>query len=535
MPKIEIIDKLDVDFYGWANTTVGTVHAWNEIATDYANIYSHGDLELSYTTNNASLTGRKAGGEWFELYAETPTPYQAGVTSWVRSDVVWKSLVHYRMKMSFKFPNTTLVGPDYLFPANWAFFGIDFYYGGNSVTGAGNWSNGLYAMITPMAYGYQSVTDIYAKYNVTWYNNGEIVATSDPIYCFLNLDTMEEMFWVDIWVSRMNGSSYVAGRVSSYEYGLRNKSGFWQTFFFGGDWAILVGNQTQSMCFAEMQTLNNETLYSSEIELTKIWSRVEITSTDYDPTSADLLNFDVFQREFSQYRGEGIMTPAFIETKAPAYTGPSGIFRELGTSLANFFIQYLYPALAGVYTALMLAADEFVYGLTGYHIVQTLNDAMVGIVGWVTISLTYSLAQITNFFNYATGTAGNMITTFTNMLTWNPIMTYVVYPFFDALAIASAWLSGTTYTNRWGQTWDWSALASIQVGGISGGAAIFVLLLPCILAMQLYLCVIRMSPEPLIAPIRIVWAFLKGILFIFRFVFNIFYKVIMFFVKIARG
>jgi hypothetical protein len=170
--------------------------------------------------------------------------------------------------------------------------------------------------------------------------------------------------------------------------------------------------------------------------------------------------------------------------------------------------DWIVKAMASSWSLFCNALDAALAGLgLGPNAFTNFCAAVVSVFSYVA----NILAQIPLWFSYAFSTVGWVVNQIVmwgsyivNSLVW--IFTVVATPFayiISSFGIAIAWLSGGSYTAAWGPTYDFTSLSTMSFFGVTGGAAIFavlvflyILILPCA-------CVSSMSLEPIMYPIRL--------------------------------
>jgi len=231
---------------------------------------------------------------------------------------------------------------------------------------------------------------------------------------------------------------------------------------------------------------SGDKIYAQEIELVKVWSKIEYPLSVATEWTCIQNNYDIFDMTFSPQGIMGIQTPTFQEPKIPVVTVTSMGF--VGSMLASLFaplLNGLQAMIGAVGSAFLTIIDGILYGLTGQ---EGLFSGFLNQIGNIATYFTTMLGQITT-------TIGNMVTVFTTTMTlffgsvttffthiWN-IVTWVTAPALgififigDIFSVTIAWLNGASFTNGAGQVFDFTGLASLQFAGVSGGAAIFAML-----------------------------------------------------------
>jgi len=89
------------------------------------------------------------------------------------------------------------------------------------------------------------------------------------------------------------------------------------------------------------------------------------------------------------------------------------------------------------------------------------------------------------------------------------------FSIFGALAtiigVSGAWLAGTSYTNVFGQVYDFSYLYGMSFAGMHGGIVIFFVLFVVGFFIQILRCFGTMSLGPITEPLQLVWRIILGI------------------------
>jgi peptidoglycan/xylan/chitin deacetylase (PgdA/CDA1 family)/dTDP-4-dehydrorhamnose 3,5-epimerase-like enzyme len=510
--RINIVDRLDTDFYGYLNTTSGAETGWILANNDYAQIYNRGGLAWDWTTGNS---GRMSGGDIFELYVYNNS--LAGTT------INYRYLQHFKIVFSMSFVGNLPV-KSFVFNLN----------GWDNIDG---WKEIISVTIDP--YCLDIIDDRWINYSVTWEVN-DVIVKIDNVFFYLEgiTQNMTVTHFLDLWFNRVNASSVVGGRFNAYYYPMTDNSNPWLRWWTGNNWGIDEDKRKQSMCFGTMTHEDNSTKFTKELEMMSIDCAIlhGIAPLDDGTYMFYLHDFDVYDLTFGSKIYEGIPTPIFEETRVPLMPA-GGLLGWLGGVITENFrgiMGFLSPAFTSISGFFINAIDSSIEGITGRSGVFSSWLATIGtLVGYFLTMLGHIPTALGNmmtvFGNVLTWFFGGVTTFFTDI--WNTL-SFITSPALgmfqtiaDSFGVARAWLAGTTYTNGAGQVFNFEYLSGFNVLGVTGGAAIFALLIvvgtPIVMVVSFFEAMRQGSFEPLIAPFNIVWRMLMFMIHLGTIVFNI--------------
>jgi hypothetical protein len=151
---------------------------------------------------------------------------------------------------------------------------------------------------------------------------------------------------------------------------------------------------------------------------------------------------------------------------------------------------------------------------------------MTGVIASVTVFI----AAIPTYLTYLASLIINTLTWVFSIFTyfWNVLDFLLISPSFNIFTtiftifgIIIAWLTGTTYTNGWGQVFDFTYLANFSFMGVHGCIVIFMIIFPVAFFVILLSCFAKMSLEPILAPIRLLTSFMEFTMRILNFLWMI--------------
>jgi len=225
--------------------------------------------------------------------------------------------------------------------------------------------------------------------------------------------------YLDLWFNRINASTTVGGRVSSYYYGMSDRSDPWWHVLTGTDWKIIGGERAQSMYFADLEDNSGAIHSAKEIEMMRIRAKV-YRSANYDYLYR-MEEFDLLSYKIAPDIMSGIDTPIFTETKIPAM--PAGGFLAALSSAFSALIKTLADALG---PGLLAFWDVLVDFLDTIFTWAGWPNGFSQIVGW-----------ISSFFTFMINSASTLLTILTS------IFEIVTGPLVDFLALTAGLITNT--------------------------------------------------------------------------------------------
>jgi hypothetical protein len=497
--KFRIVDTLDVDIYSYGNNTIGQEAGWDLKAIDYFNIYARGGTtETGLETYGDA--GRLTGGDVFNLWANE--------SSWARDYVILKDLQAVKMLAALYIDYTAgQAQPNF-------YFGIDYKV-------SGSWVSGWYLRLQFLDFPASLDNDRWIHWRAYLYNRGVEVDNQDMYGWYeINKDGTGKQHcrvWIDLWFNRINASSTIGAAVTSYGYGMvqNTPDNFWQALMgYGAAWTPVGANMSRFLRFDTLKDASNNVLYAKEIELVRVWVRVQKggSATVRTTSIAEMPRFD---KTISGKGMEGIATPVFEDTITPNLP-TAGPFGWIGAALINIFTALwdaISPALFAIGSFILSGLDAAL-SFTGNPTLATdMWNTLTTFGGQIGSIVTVLAAQIGNLVTFLVEGSAFVITYIWGGF-WYIIST-VLSPAFglgtfvvSMFQIAGAWLSGSSVTVL-GNTYDFTALANMKLAGFQGGMVIFVLMGMMYMFMIPVFCVTRMSLEPLLAPFRLAWGMLE--------------------------
>lgn len=519
--KYNIIDTLEVDLYVFGNCSgygmTNSTALWVTAQTDYMNLYSQGGAEEMTTSGQA---GRVAGGDFFNMYCYN--------NSYALSEIYWRHLVHTKVLFEIKWDHGEYGGlpwepPSQDFPNNFHVqVGFEYY-----ARGAWCVNNKVYVDLKLLSFGW-GANHQFSKWQMQVVMGGSTVYQND-VYGWFDDEADSYKVWIDVWFNKANASSISGMRVSSYWYAVYNSADWLHRVFTGNDWGVYYENQSAYIVFGmlEAEGYPAPRLFSSEIELVKLWCQVRQDASPYN-YSCQVWQIHQFDMTFNPQM-QGILTPTFETPKTPNM--PVGGFLGVLASWLSALLGIIAPAFSYAWTGLVWLFDEVLSYIPGVGEGAFSNFlTMVVAVSGSIFSFMVSLA--TGFVDFATAIGYTISWFFTNLFgsVWGILNFLLLTPTFNVFSafativgVALAWLGGTTYTNAWGQVYDFSYLSSMTIPGtgFSGGITVFYMIFVCGFFIQILACVGTMSIEPIAQPIRLFWGIILFMIQVIEILWNI--------------
>lgn len=528
--RTAIIDKMDVDFYLCATNNATETTGWILVSEDYCNIYSRGGASTDIFTGDAART---TAGDVFE--------FESAYDGFAYSEAYFRYLQHVKLML------TLHVGT--LSDALYLEFGLGFYANGRwnhtyilgmRLWGVASSGTGMFANWTVSIYEMRvNATYAYPKF-----------ISSSPFFTFYDGAIDDSTFYVDMWFNRINASSIVGLRVSSYEFPVKDNADPWWQWWTGSNYGKMQEKNTVVAKFVTMYEWGNCTnvisgsqppdrrLYSKEIELTYIYASL----TNLNNNDVAIKQNNVFDITITAQNLEGIQTPPIIDPKMPAvpqggglsgliFGGLSAVWSFVSSGINTAVTQAITPVLSFFWTqvssAIVTGFDAILAPVFGPSAFSNFCSFVSQSIVWLG---TASAAFVANIASFLTSITSMLSWFFTNLFTslWGIIEFIFMNAAFSIfttlgtiLGVSYAWLGGTTYTNGWGQVYDFSYLSQMGFAGFHGGIVVFLVLFVVGFFITILACVSRMSLEPIAMPIRIGFRLFLGLLQIFRFFWSI--------------
>lgn len=501
---------------------------WIIVSNNYVNIYNLGGSPAYYFVGNgAHITG----GDIFSLQVSNHTDYAS-------ANATYRKIQHLHALVGVDYSNSKtgsgssawMNEPSYndgKFIAQ-----VGFYY----LDDLNIWVKGLYANMTIYS-GSDVKTDgadrSDIKWEVKWYDSQDILINTGILSCFgqswINTDDMPALnnvfyFWVDIWYNSFNGSRIMGGRIGAYELGVFQHDTF---LFWGGDYTYSSGNTEQVMAFTNIKNSNGDVISSKQLDLMKINFNLYRSSLDITNSTIKLRDFNIFTiKRVIPVQGEmkGIDTPSSEFEPARRRDLPSGgflggiasILQGLGGLIVWAFMGSIYPILVTGAGWLIILIDSSLAFTGNPHVFSAVLTFATMLVGQLVTAALYLVTILTMIPQFLLNSLSFMIN---YILT--PILAILAFIFSPAVgllsflgnmfAIAGAWMGGTSVVVQ-GLTYDFTGLYGIYALGFHGGAGIFALIGMLYLMLLPVFCLSRMSLDPLLAPINLIWGLIKGLI-----------------------
>ena len=544
MLRLNIIDCFYVDFYAKINNTAADESDWALVASDYCNIYSRGGLCEDVFTGNA---GRIAGGEVFELYTTMYAP--GGEVAYAKSSQYWRNLQHVKMQFSVVLhEKNSLYEPDpilYLEYAMQVHDGTGWY---TPLTVRMDYVNSSFTHPNVGSY-----STIWLNYFVIFIDGTGTIFKNETIYTYLTVPIvsagvevkLEWELFLDIWFNRMNGSSVIAGRINSYYFPMKDDAAWWQRFWLGGTWGVDDTKPKESAGAATMYRPDGSVIYSKDVELMRLVCAMNASyPTGMAQKTVSVKNYRTFDLTITTRNMEGIQTPTFDETKMATFS-TSSFFGSVWSALAGVLsgiVTALAPALAFISSAAVGLIDSLLQTLTGQSgvfsaFLAAVSAAISSAVSFMTVIASNIVTVATTIVSTVTwflGTFFDSIWGILNFVFLTPTFN-IITAFGTILGVSYAWLAGTTYTNGWGQVFDFTYLSTMHIGGLTGGICIFFLLFVVGFFLTILSCFAKMSLDPIAVPVRLVWRMVLSMIQIMTFVWHISVSLIQLLVQTAHA
>lgn len=523
--KYKIIDTMYVDLYVFGNCSgygmANSTDWWVQAQTDYMNLYAQGGAEELATSGDA---GRLTGGDFFNLYA--------GNNSYALSEIYFRNLVHVKTRVTLKW------NPEpYLDDGSIWRFGISYY-------ARGEWVQGFYVRLIPWGYGAGTVNYAWFKLSLRIAYGANITEiVGDDIYCYYELIDNEDAecsFWIDFWFNKANASSLFGIRVTSYYYAVQDNAPGWVRWLTS-NWGASHTNASSFVGFGILRDDDGNRLFSSEIELIKVWARAEKSVETFVFPVNEIRDIHTFDLTFNS-RMTGIPTPSFEEPKMPSIA-VGGLAGWLASAIFPLIAQ-LGSAFASVWTGVVWLLDEAIFWAFG------VQGGFSGIVTFVVASFTTVVEFIAllaaNILTMATAVANTTTWFFSNFfgVLWGIIDFLLLTPAFNIftgfatiIGVSLAWLGGTTYTNGWGQVYDFSYLSNMTIPGtsFSGGISVFYIMFVCGFFIQILACIGTMGIEPIAVPVRLFWGVIMFVIKIIEILWDVITGIISLVVQVVHA
>jgi len=502
--------RFRIKFWGYAGAEGGFLRA------TYVKLHVEG---VGYYGAGA---GRLEGGDFFNLYAYN--------YSYAHSDIYWRNLVHAKMLLEFHYAHGS---PPNQFPSVHYQFGLAYY-------AKGEWNEGFYVTLDLSEFGY-GADYYYSKFCVAVWKFTGVSWTSiwsDELYTWYDEERSSSSVWVDIWFNKANASSVFGIRVSGYWYALKNGAAWPWRAFTGNDWRIWYENKSHHIVFSVIPADKYDRIFSTEIEMLRLWATVYQDGTAYNYI-ADIKRIDVFDMTFN-VEMQGIQTPSFEPPKVPS--APMGGFVGVLASWLSALLNIIAPAFSFMWSGIVYVLDGVLQALTGQPGVFTNFISLISAIIGSMVSFMIWLAS--NFVNFVT-VVYNTVTWFFGSFfgyIWGVVEFIFLTPAFNILTavatifgISIAWLSGTSYTNGFGQKYDFTNLSQMKFAGMSGGIVIFFLIFIAGFFLQILKCISTMSLAPILEPIGLFMGVVNFVIRIVEVIWYLIRGVIQLLVQIAHA
>jgi hypothetical protein len=311
-------------------------------------IYNQGGLVERDTTDNATFT---SGGDWFEGCV-----FEDGV---IQANQTWRKLQHYQTEYALRFYENSSGAwiPEDQFMQT-------FQHSGG---GAEKYGGILDWILRWKIWGYDNSSSTWVRiFQVSmWMGDGDegandewiSVATqvsdhngADEDTRYWNAFIEEEpaarfRTWFDIWVNRVNASSFMGSRVNAYYFGM--ESGGWLLW---AGWSPMLDNSTEVITFLPMEFDDDSSAPAQYWDLMKIEMELDFedSGTASDPYRVCIEDVNIDEKRLSPQAEifSGVNTPIFIAPKVPDMP-IGGILAPLYVAVASLAGD-IWVALAGI-------------------------------------------------------------------------------------------------------------------------------------------------------------------------------------------
>jgi hypothetical protein len=308
-----IIDKDNVQFYSYhSNDTYNNTETLGIIK----HIYNLGGA-MSYEFINDA--GKVTGGDVFEIYSQYNTSFSVA-----DAESAYRRLQHVHIQASLDVEDNDVFDTK---------VNTGIYKFGIRICENNSWVDQYYCQIDIVngavdKGGVLSNGKAWIVYDVQWFainaSGVETQIKQDFVTAYpdcgdeVNNPVTTSKFWVDLWFSKYNYSTVIAGRFSPYYYGM-DQTGF----ILWTDWSPIMFNETSSMFFYTNYDSNGNIRKTTDVEMVKVFARIE-TAVNTDTNLWSLRNYEIFDIETAHDRMSGIDTPVFEPVKVADM--PSGGF-----------------------------------------------------------------------------------------------------------------------------------------------------------------------------------------------------------------
>lgn len=397
---------LEVDVLLYCEATGGGTDSL--LVEDRFGIYGIGGTTTTTIVGDGSLI---AGGSVFDIMAQNSSLTGGG--SSIRVDTVAPNFQHIHilthLYQTAQWDNESGVWDCPTFDSDTGYleYGVDYMQ--ENCTWITGWKVRISVLDGAAGTGVWLANDAsWVRLNVTWYNNDTIIK-ADEIYAMYeayrdeNDTTTQFSLYIDLWLSELEGSTNVAGHVSSQYYGME-ENGWW----LWSTWGPVGGLATSSTFYDNLYDGDGNITYASNLKMFRVWSKIAKIDSGEGATSCDehlwaSIN-EVLQIKQLPYNDilVGIMSPVFMPTTTPDM--PVGFFASLGNYLANAIEALRYAIVSTAQVAGELTSD----------VVDTVFSSL-GVQDF-TSSITSSISSIGDYFATAFSYITSLIVTFFTLL-----------------------------------------------------------------------------------------------------------------------
>ena len=441
------------DLQARVTDSAGYDSGWLTIITRAFKVYNKGGFSINAYTGDGPGGGAGSGIN----IGLTPFSFFAGNNSWAYNDLYYRDLVHIKMC-----------------PEIMAYLGMQtFYvtYGLDYCLQGEDWVTGIKVILGAVAITLGS--ERWWNWTVSWFNQGVFVK-QETIMTFQRtglpdihhlLDFMSvARVWVDLWYDNLNGSTVIGGRVSAFEWPMKDGADMWVRWL-NNNWGPMNDQPTDSMLLAPILSGDNVTVKSSaQVKMTKLWCSLEVasgTATQWAYT----YNYPVWDLTFSQKPFpplSGIQTPPFDPPALPdmpgggllgaLFSGFSYIGKMLGDNIMwgglglwpafvgfldtigswlglprafTNFINWISTAGGGLFTSLVYLASVI---SSGFAFIAIFMWQLITFIG---LCFTYLGQVINGVIGFMTGTVGGAGNVWASLnLTQWVILGIIIYPIY---------------------------------------------------------------------------------------------------------
>lgn len=319
-----------IDLFSWGNTTAGEI-AYGESGSDAFRIYSKGAFTMNYVGESA-YAGKVVGEEWAAMFG-----YEGEA---VDNEIWFRDLQHIKML------------PECQFYAGYETFTISTAV--EYSVGEGEWLTGWKSIVDVEYVSYTGILagNVWINMTVSWYQGdgagGYTFVKVDPLYMFYRGtvatagDVGNWRFWIDEWFNNINASSTGGGRISAFEYPVKDTAADWYRWL-SSNWGVKDDVNYTSSYMADLIDTDGNVMSSERIKMVRVRQSIAIQDEDAGQLVV-LHNYAVMDYTRSpDFPLTGIQTPVFDEPKMPSMgnTGLLGAIFSVFSSVGQWLSENL--------------------------------------------------------------------------------------------------------------------------------------------------------------------------------------------------